>query len=170
MNQLIPATALNHQSLMDLFDSVNTAQNYRCLGSPGLVIGTSSTAAVKIANTTPYLWGGQFKSKTTAEIAFTATVDDIPSNASSAQERLYVLGLDAAGNGKLIGGAIASTAGGALYPEPSAYAGYTPIGAVRVLCASGTGFVAGTTALSAAGITATYYNIGFLSPRFDSAQ
>lgn len=143
-----PEYALNHQGLMDSFD-------YRCLSAPGLAIGTGSAAAVKIANTTTFLNAGIFKSKATAEVAFTATTHDIPANAASVQEAVYLVCLAADGTPSLTMGTIATGAGNAAIPARPA--NLTQIGYVRIAIAAGaTPFDASTDLLSAGHITDTY--------------
>lgn len=155
---------------MDYFDRLNVAQRYRALGTPGLAIGSVSAAKVLIGNTTPYLHDGVFKSKTTAEVAFTATTHDIAADASSVQEAVYVVLLAADGTPSLKMGAIATGSGNAKLPELTAADG-TPIGYVRVAVAAGaTPFDASTDLLSAGHITDTYVNLGFVAPRFDAVQ
>jgi len=159
----------SHQAFMDMFDELNTNLKYRCLSDPGLCIGSASAAKVKIANTTKYLHNGVFKSKSSAEVAFTATTHDIPADADTIQEACYLVCLNAAGTPTLHMGEIASGSGNALLPEIPE--GLTPIGYVRIAVAAGsTDFDAGSDELSAAHLTDTYVNLGFLSPRFDAAQ
>jgi len=110
-----------------------------------------------------------FASKTTAAIAFTATTHDIPANASTVQEAMYLVMLAANGTPSLVMGTISTGAGTALLPERPATG--TPIGAVRVAVAAGaTSFDATTDELDEAHITDTYYNYGYVAPRFDAAQ
>lgn len=162
--------ALNHQDKMDFFDRLAVAHKYRALGTPGLAIGSVSKAKVLIANTTPYLHNGIFKSKTTAEVAFTATTHDIPADADEVQEAIYVVLLAADGTPSIKMGAIASGSGAALLPELSATDG-TPIGYVRVAVAAGaTSFDASTDELDEAHITDTYVNLGFVCPMFGATQ
>jgi hypothetical protein len=150
-------------------DTVRRAILNRCITSPALAIGTSSTAAVKVTATTPYLSNGVFKSRTAVETAFTATTHDIPANASYVQERCYLLTFDAAGTGTLTAGDVATGAGLALLPELPATG--TVFGYVRVAVAAGaTPFDASTDALSAGHLTVTYVNLGNLIPSFDAAQ
>jgi hypothetical protein len=159
--------ALNDQLLMNRFDEFHTALTYQALSSAGLAIGTGSAAAVKIGNTVTYLNGGVFKSKTTAEVAFTATTHDIAPHATLVQEAVYLVCLAADGTPTLVMGAIASGSGAAIVPE--ATAGTTPIGYCRVAVAAGaTLFDASTDLLSAAHITDTYVNLGFYCSRFDA--
>jgi hypothetical protein len=156
------------QSLADHLDSVNTALKFQCLSNPGVAIGSPSAAMVKIANTTVFTSNGEFKSKTTAEVPFTATTHDIPASASAVQEACYLLCLAADGTPSLVMGAIASGSGAAKWPDrPS---NLTPIGGVRVAVAAGaTSFDASTDNLSAGHITDTYYSFGYFAPRFDAA-
>lgn len=169
MLALNPVKALAHQDLMDMFDQLQTRMKYRALSAPGLVIGSTSGQKVKIANTVTYVHNGVFKSKTTAEVAFTATTHDITNDADTVQEAVYLLSLDASGTPTLTMGAIASGAGAALLPEiPS---GKTPIGYVRIAVAAGaTPFNASTDLLSASHLTVSYVDLGWLSERFDAAQ
>lgn len=169
MDKLNPSGAMNFQAMMDRFDAVNTLMKYRALSAAGLAIGTVANSKVKIVNTVTYLHNGVFKSKTTAEVAFTATTHDIAANASAVQEAVYLLSLDASGTPTLTMGAIASGSGNALLPELPA--GLTPIGHVRVAVAAGaTKFTAGTDALNAGHLTVSYSDVGFYGPRFDAAQ
>ena len=120
----------------------------RCLSSAGLAIGTSSAAAVKIANTVTYSIGGVIYTKTTAEIAFTDTTVQ-----ADGTTKYYLLSLNAAGTGLI------STGTANDLPNPPA--DYCPIGYVKVVC-DGAAFTPGTTLLSASGITDTYVNITVL--------
>jgi hypothetical protein len=168
MNKLNPGLATNLQCMMDQFDSINTSMQNRALAAAGLVIGSTSAAKVKIANTVTYLSAGVFKSKATAEVAFTATTHDIPNNASIVQEAKYLLSLDAAGTPTLTMGAVANTG---LSVLPEIPAGLTPIGYVKIqVAAGGTKFTASTDLLSAGHLTVTYFDLGFIAPRFDSVQ
>lgn len=160
---------LNRQALITHLDGLHTALGYLCLSTAGLVIGSSSTLKVKIANTVTYLSAGIFKSKTTAEVAFTTTTHNITASTSAVQEACYLLTLDASGTPTLTMGTIASGAGTALLPAVPA--GGSVIGYVRVAVAAGaTSFAANSDALSASHLTVTYYNMAFLFPRFDAAQ
>lgn len=167
MDKLNPQKAESHQSLMDFFDSIFTRLQNMALSSAGMAIGTTSKKAVKVANTVAYLNGGEFKSKTTAEVAFTATTHDIPANANAVQEACYLVCLNAGGTLSMAMGNIASGAGNAKWPD--APSGLTPIGGVRIAIAAGaTPFDASSDDLDAGHITDTYYNFGFFTPRFNS--
>lgn len=131
------------------------------LSAAGLAIGSGSKAKVKITNTVTYLIAALFKSKTTAEVAFTATTHDIPANAGSVQERVYVLTLDAAGTPTITAGVIATGSGQAAIPAPPA--NQAVIGYVRVAVAAGaTPFDASSDNLDAAHLTVTYTDAAFL--------
>ena len=168
MNKLDAGKGMYNKNVMDMFDAIDTRLKYQCLSNPGVVIGTSSAAKVKITNTTVFLFNGQFGSKATAEVAFTATTHDITASATTVQEAMYLLSFsDISGTPVLTMGEIATGSGNAVLPEiPAAN---TPIGAVRVAVAAGsTNFDASTDLLSAGHITDTFYSYGYLSPRFDA--
>lgn len=136
------------------------------LSSAGMAIGTSSKKALKIANTVVYSVWGSIKSKTTAEIAFTATTMDIPASAASVREACYIVSLDASGTATITMGAITSGAGTARFPATPD--GLTTIGAARIAVAAGTTpFDATTDDLDASHLTVTYYNISMNPGNFD---
>ena len=145
--------------LVDLANSLKAALSYMALSSAGLAIGTT-TSQVKIANTVVYLNNGVVKTKTTADIAFTATSHDIAANASAVREAVYLLSLSANGTATITKGVEATGAGNALIPNTPA--GNTPIGHVRIAVAAGaTPFDATTNALNAGHLTVTYTNVAF---------
>lgn len=155
---------LDHQANMTVLDQAYRAMANRCLAAPGLCIGSSAPTAVKIANTVHYLVGGIFKSKTTAEVAFTATTHDIAADADTARAAWYLLSLDADGTPTLTMGEIADASEAALPELPTTG---TVIGAVKVAVAAGsTKFDATSDNLSATHITDTYVDFGFLHPLF----
>jgi len=132
-----------------------------CLTSPGLVIGTGSAAKIKITNTVTFLPKGIFKSKATAEAAFTATTHDITADSATVQEACYLVSLSAAGTPTITMGAIASGAGNSIIP--STPAGETAIGYLRLAVAAGsTDFDASSDLLSAGHLTDTYYDLSSL--------
>lgn len=132
------------------------------LNAAGLAIGTD-TAQVLIANTVNYLINGEFKSKTTAEVAFTADDHDIAADADAVQEAVYVLSLQADGTPVLTMGEIASGAGNAEVPAPPE--DEAVIGHVRIAVDAGaTPFDAGSDALSAGHLTVTYTDAAFVHP------
>lgn len=156
------------KNLEDAFDNLDTRMKYRCLSDPGVVIGSSAPEKVKITNTTKFLFNGVFGSKSTAEVAFTATTMDIPANADTVQEAMYLLTFSAVdGTPALTMGTIATGSGKAVLPEIPAAS--VPVGAVRVAVAAGsTPFNASSDSLAAGHITDTYYSYGWLNPRFDA--
>ena len=130
------------------------------LTSAGLAIGSSSKAKVLIGNTVTFLITGLFYSKTTAEVAFTATTHDIAANASTVQEAYYVLTLNSSGTPTITKGATANTGAG-LLPTPPA--NEAVIGYVRIRVAAGaTSFDASTDELDEAHLTVAYTNASFL--------
>jgi hypothetical protein len=168
MNKLDMSKGAYNKAIMDHLDALDTRMKYRCLSNPGVVIGSTAPEKVKITNTTVFLFNGVFGSKSTAEVAFTATTHDILNNVASVQEAMYLLSFSAVdGTPALTMGAIATGSGAAVLPEiPAAH---TPVGAVRVAVAAGaTPFDASTDSLAAGHITDTYYSYGWLAPRFDA--
>lgn len=138
----------------------------RALASAGLAIGTSSKAKILIANTVIYLIAGVYYTKTTAEVAFTATAMDIAYSESAVQEAVYLMSLAANGTATITKGVIASGAGNAVIPATPA--SNVAIGYVRVAVAVGTTpFDASTDLLDAGHLTVTYTNIYSLG---DSAE
>lgn len=130
------------------------------LGPAGLAIGTSKPK-VLIANTVPFLIAGVFKSKSTAETAFTATTHDITALAGSVQEAVYLVTLDAAGTVTLTKGTTATGAGNAAIP--SAPASEAVVGHVRIAVDAGaTDFDASSDDLDAAHLTVTYTDLAFV--------
>lgn len=123
----------------------------RCYGSAGLVIGSSSKAKVKIANTVPYSIGNVLYSKTTAEIAFTDTTVQ-----AAGTTKYYLLSLDASGNGTITSGTATKL--------PNCPANQCPIGYVKIVMDSDSTFTPGTTELDAATTftSVTYVNIAQL--------
>lgn len=160
---------MNQQNVMDQFDHMYHRMGNRALSAAGLAIGTGSAAQVKITNTVTFLSDGVFKSKTTAEVAFTATTHDIPANASAVQEAVYLVMLAADGTPSLVMGTIASGSGNAKLPEIPATG--TPIGYLRLAVAAGaTAFDASTDLLSAGHLTDTYVDLGWIAPKFGAEQ
>jgi hypothetical protein len=163
------AYALHNQYLANMFDQLRSRIAWMTLSAPGLVIGSTSKKEVKIANTTVYLADGLFKSKSSAEVAFTATTDDIAPNASSVQEACYLVCLAADGTASLVKGTTATGSGTALLPEFPA--SKCVIGYVRIAVAAGaTLFNATTDDLDSAHLTVAYTDLGLLAEKFSAAQ
>jgi hypothetical protein len=121
------------------------------LNSAGLVIGSSSKKAVKIANTTYAYVEGVLVKKTTAEIAIAGTITNTKFN-------VWVLAITSGGTVTAYAGTQASTIGGVVFPtipEGSAIIGFV------IVNPTGTGdFVGGTTDLDDATVVpnAVYIN------------
>lgn len=127
---------------------------YHCVSPAGLAIGTSDPAKVKIVNTTQYVQNGVIKSKTTAEVAFTATSHDIAPHASLVKEACYTVYLDAGTPGIAMGQIVIGSGNAIAVDAP---AGSTEIGVVRVAVDAGaTPFDASTTQLDDGALTVTY--------------
>lgn len=168
MKALNPAKGQFMNDLITLLDLKDTRQKYRALTAAGLAIGTGDNKKVKVVNTVTYLFNGVFKSKTTAEVAFTATTHDIAANANVGQEAQYFICVDGSGTLSIVMGAIANS-GASLMPEIPA--NLTVIGVVKILVAAGsTKFTANSDALNAGHLTVTYTDLGMVSERFDAAQ
>ena len=130
-----------------------------CLGKAGLTVGTTSTK-IKIATAIGYAINGVLYAK--------AITDNIALTAADAQavstSCLYLVCIDAAGTVSTVKGTEVLTAditsGKAVltWPQPSSN-DVVAIGAVRVDTSASVTFIAGTTALDAAGITDTYYDL-----------
>lgn len=129
-----------------------------CFSKAGLAIGTTSKKEVRITNTTEFGVNGGAYRKTAAEVAFTATIMDIPANASTVQEACFLYSLNASGTPTVTMGAIATGAGNSVVPV-------TPedkcaIGYLRLAVAAGaTSFDATTDDLDAAHLTDTYVDL-----------
>lgn len=181
--------AMSHADLAAHMDAQTINNANHAISPAGLVIGSSATTAVKIANTVAYCnslvaapGAGISRSKTTAEVAFTAGTHDIPANATSIQEQVYLITLDSAGTATITAGGITTGLNTAPLPQrPDAGANgtsyATPIGCVRIAVnagapGSGTNFVAGTTALSAARLAQVVYTdlLGYYGRVFSKAQ
>lgn len=139
------------------------SRRYVALTSAGLAIGSSSKKTVLIANTVSYFNAGAIKNKTTAEVAFTATLHDIAPDAGAARERWFLLALAANGTPSITAGTAGAVGSGTYPATPS---GETPIGLVRIEVAAGaTLFDASSDELDAAHLTDEYYNfVGVYNP------
>ena len=129
----------------------------------GLAIGTVSTAKVKQVNAVDYEIFGLKKTQVAAqEVAFTATTHNIPIAATgTTNERWYCIYLDNAGTATILAGDVALGSVGAKKPIKGVPYDACVLGFVKISVAptATSGFVAGTTALSATGVTATYVSI-----------
>lgn len=175
MRAIDTAYTLSSEYLQSLIESILESQRFRALTDPGLAIGSSSKKEVLVGANTTYLYDGVFKSFTSAEVAFTATEHDIPADASTAQQRLYVIGVDDAGSEIVVPGAVADS-GSALLPEWSELVDsdgnrITPFGVVDITVDAGaTPFNATTDDLDASHLTVEYTDYGYIFPKFGEAQ
>jgi hypothetical protein len=122
---------------------------FACLTKVTLAINAASAATFKTTGTTSYTCDGIWFTKAAlAAQAFTAghAVQAIGTT------RYYLVTLDSAGTVRTIQG----TSGGGM---PDAPANQTPIGAIKIVTNASTTFTPGTTALDAAGVTATYIDL-----------
>ena len=130
-----------------------------CFGKAGLAIGTT-TSDIKTAAAIDYAVNGILHSK--------AATDNIPMTAADAQavstSCLYLVVIDATGAVSTVKGDEVLTADIAsgkqvlTWPQPTSNE-VTTIGAIRIDTSSAVSFIAGTTALDATGITATFYDL-----------
>lgn len=145
-------------SIITLLNQLRTNSLYCALSPAGLAIGTSSKKKILITNTTTYLSNGVFKSKTTAETAFTATTMDITNSTTTVQEAVYLVSLDSSGNVTITKGQTTTGSGNAV--APATPTSKTPIGYVRIAVAAGaTPFDASSDDLDSAHLTCTYTDI-----------
>lgn len=129
-----------------------------CIAAAGLAIGSGDAAKILIANTVTYTVNGVFKSKTTAEVDFTATTHDITAVAGSVQEAVYLMSLQADGTPIITKGTTATGASNAVIPDTPA--NETAIGYLRLVVAAGsTDFNATSDDLSAGHLTDTYVDL-----------
>lgn len=120
-------------------------------GDPGVGIGSTATK-VRTNAEVQYTIKGVVYTKASTDDLWTLT----GGNLATASARGYFLYLDAAGAASVEASTDAATIGAVVWP--GADADKALIGAVTVENASGADFVPGTTGLSAAGITDTYYD------------
>jgi hypothetical protein len=157
------------QPLATWFDKMQTAFGNMAESAGGLAIGSVSKKTFRTVNTITYTSGFVVRTKAAAAIALTDNTHDIAASTSSAQEAVYLVCLNAAGDFSVTMGTVASGAGNAKIPDVPA--GLTPVGMVRIRVAAGTApFAATGDDLDAPHLTCTYSDInGPLLPRFDSA-
>ena len=129
-----------------------------CLGKAGLTIA-STASKIKTANAIDYAINGYLYSKAaTDNIAMTAADEQ-----TAGTSCLYLVCIDSSGTVSTVkGDEVSATdlaAGKPLtWPQPTSN-DVVAIGAVRVDTSASATFTAGTTDLSAAGITDTYYDL-----------
>lgn len=121
------------------------------LGAAGLAEGTNAST-IQTVNAIDFSIGGRLYSK--------AATDNIAMTAAAAQAAemycMYLVSINASGTVKITKGTDVATDTAVLPAVPASEA---VIGAFKILTAAGTTFTSGTTDLSAAGITATFYDL-----------
>jgi hypothetical protein len=159
--------------------SDNASMNFGAtiaLASGALAAGTTA-GTVKTTVAIPYALDGQFYSKAITDniaIAYTGPeVYQAPTGVGSVNgaftggiggaTRLYLLCFNAAGTVSVTPGKIVNSAelaaGRVSLDFPDAPFNQCPFGAVRIAVTANTSFIPGTTALNAAGVTASYLNL-----------
>lgn len=139
-------------------DLIHPRQDY-ITTRPGLAIGTSSAAEIKIANIVRCVVAAALSvlELAAAEHAFTATADDIAADAATAQERWYLLSTVDGINVVVTPGTIADVGLGV---PPAIPANAAPIGLVKIVVAVGAvPFDATTDLLSASHLTVTFEDL-----------
>jgi hypothetical protein len=137
------------------FNLQNNAGLSGCFSSPGLTIGTT-TSAYRIVNTTPYAINGKLYSRAALDnIAFTSWSGSL-TNLSVGQACALLVLLNSAGTARVAQGPIVDA--GTPCPLPTVPNDYAVIGAIKIV-ANTAAFTFGTTALNATGIATTYVNL-----------
>lgn len=159
-------------------DNLSLAQGFTAaLASGALAAGTNS-GTIKTTVAVPYALDGRFYSKSiTDNIAISYSGPSVYQAAAGGVQsvnggfsggvngstRLYLLCFDASGNVSIVPGKIVDNAdlaaGRAPLEFPDAPNAVCPFGAMRIAVTAGTNFTPGTTALNAAGVTATFVNL-----------
>ena len=158
---LINELRTDHATYRSAVSQEKTIMGQICLSPAGLAIGVGSKKKILIANTTYYMISGVIKTKTTAEIDFTATTHDV-ANGSSAY---FVLSINSAGTVTITKGADGGTL---TQVTPSIPSNQAIIGYLTI-AASGAIFDATSDDLDAAHLTVTYYDTGFLPTQIGNA-
>lgn len=156
--EFIPDGSLADRGLLKV---VNKALKNMVMSDAGLAIkGGSASPIAENAAAVVYLIAGEYKSKATADIAFTATSHDIAADGAAVQERVYAVSLDGAGTYTLTAGVIASGAGNGA--KPQAPEGEALVGYIRVAVDAGaTPFNATTDNLDASHLTVSFEDRAF---------
>lgn len=143
---------ISHKSVRDGVGTV-------CHGSAGLAEGTNANT-IQIARAISYAIAGR--------LYYKAVTDNIAMNALAAQAALtdcmYLVLINAAGAVSIVKGTAVANGAGASLPANPDPATYCVIGAFKIATAAATTFTSGTTDLSAAGITDTFYDLSHATP------
>jgi len=154
-NPNVKCPGISSKSLDGLLNKVKNI----CFTYANLVIGSSAPEKVKVTNATDVAVNGvMFQVAAAAEIAFTATTDDIAADASNVREAVYLVVVNESGTASLHKGLESNGSGNAVIPATPE--GYSCIGYVRVAVAAGSvKFDATSDSLAASHITDTYVNL-----------
>lgn len=160
-------------------DNLSLAQGFTAALSSGAFANGTNAGTVQNTATITYALDGRLLSKAATNnmsIAFSGptvyqaaaggvqTVNGSFTGGVNGSTRLYLLLLDASGNLSILPGQIVDNAelsagrAALMFPVVTAV-GACPVGALRIALTAGTVFLPGTTALNAAGVTATYINL-----------
>jgi hypothetical protein len=144
---------------------------YRNHTAATLAINGAGAATFKTTSAYAYTNDGIYKSKTALAAQAFSSGHAVQ---GTSQTRYYVVGLDGSGTvttyqgaapntnaitEALVNGQAASSVKGSLPDVPN---GVTPVGLIKVVTDSATTFTPGTTALDAAGLTVTFYDIALI--------
>ena len=130
-----------------------------CLGKALLAEGTNANT-IKTTNAVDYSIGGRLYTK--------AATDNIAMTALAVQAALtdcmYLVLIDSAGAVSLVKGVEVANGAGAYLPANPSPTTKAVMGAFKIATAAATTFTSGTTDLSAAGITDTFYDLSHAVP------
>lgn len=140
----------------------------RCHGAAGFAIDGVNAENVETANAFDYSINGiMYSNAADAEIDISAEIASLPADLADGNEQIYVFCIDSAGAYYVIAGDVVANADidagtkNSHWPEGGGD-DMCAFAAVKVKNASGADFILGTTALSAAGITDTYYDLAVI--------
>lgn len=153
----------------------------RCFSKAVLAINAASAATVKTTNAIDYCVGGVIYQKAALAAQSIAVTHDargnastgyvVPANGGVPLTVYFTIGLNAAGTvavaqsdfaGRdlsLVSAGTSARGNGLIADTPD---GYTNVGVIKIVTNGTATFTAGTTALDAAGITASYFDIAVL--------
>lgn len=154
-------------------DNLSLSQGGTLAFASGALANGTNAGTIKTTVAIPYIVDGQFYSKAITDniaIAYSGPAGVYSANSDGSftgkvggSTRLYGLYLDTAGALSVLPGAIVNSAelaaGAAALHFPAPQKGKVCIGVLRIAVTAGTTFIPGTTALGAAGVTASYLNL-----------
>lgn len=162
--------------------SLQAAIGDRVVSAPVLAINAGGAATVRTTNAIAFTTGGVFRSRAALaaqSIAITHRHDGAPVSSldpayvqPTGTTVFYVLAVNSAGTVAVVQGSYLNqsiTYGSDLSKVlvgdgdiPEVPSGYVPFGVMKVVTAGGATFTPGTTALDAANVTVTYYDVSVL--------